>query len=294
MEQGATANYLIRIAISAGVVTAIYLIAFLSRRIVNRNVKDIFQRHFWRRFGFYLGTFINILFLLFYWIENVTALGAVLGGMGAVAALALHKPVMKIFAWIVIITRRIYTVGDRIQIGDLIGDVIDIRLYYTVLLEISTKEEGEQSTGRVVYSPNDQIFTNNVFNHTLGFRYVWHEIPVTITFESDYQKAREILMDILASDELKVAEPARTEIEKMSDKMVIRFNKLTPFVWTKISDFGVTLTMRYLTNARTRRTTWHFISNEVLIRFNQESDIEFAYPTYRLFKRGEPVEIPDI
>jgi len=80
----------------------------------------------------------------------------------------------------------------------------------------------------------------------------------------------------------------RNRIQRMSKKYLIHYEKLTPIVWTKIIDFGVELTLRYLTDARKRRSTQHEISQAILDRFAKEPDVELAYPTYRIFKRGEP------
>lgn len=284
---------MIKIIISVAVVCLAYLAAIILKKIINRRIKDLYQKHSYRKIITYSLTFSSLIFLAVFWIENVAALGAILGGLGAAIAIALHKPILRIFAWITIITNQLYKIGDRIQIGDMIGDVIDIRIYYTILLEIGNRFEDEQSTGRIVFSPNEHVLTNNVFNYTKGFRYIWNEMSIVVTFESDWEKARTILTEILKSGELKVEEPAREEIDKLSSKHAIRYKTLTPKVWMKITDFGVQLDLRYLVNVRKIRSTENFISERILAKFDKEANIEFAYPTYRIFRQGEsrlPVE----
>jgi len=282
-----TVQLLIKIGITFGTITVLYIIAFYFRKLINKKVEDLFRRHNLRKITYYTATIVSIAFALIYWIENVAALGAIFGGLGAAIAVALHKPILKIFAWMIIVIRKIYTVGDRIEVDKLKGDIIDIRLYHTLVLEIGDRDDGEQSTGRVVYIPNDKVLNTDVYNYTFGFKYVWNEMSVSVTFESNYKKAVNILNEILSSDELKVSKPARVEIDRMTKKHVIHYKTLTPFVWVKIVDFGVKLTLRYLINVRKRRITEQFISKQILERFNAEDDVEFAYPTYRIYKRGE-------
>ncbi|MBN2134762.1 MAG: mechanosensitive ion channel [Acidobacteria bacterium] len=291
MKDAEVTSLLIRAGITLGVVVGLYLIAFLLKILINRKVDDIFQRHAYRKLIYYIIGFASVIFIAIYWVKNVTALGAILGGLGAALVVALHKPAIKIYAWIIILTKKLYKIGDRIQIGNLIGDVIDITIYYTILLEVGNWFKDEQSTGRIVYAPNDQVFNENVYNYTKGFKYVWHEIPIVVTFESDWQKAKEILTEILRSKELKVDEPAREEIRKLTDKHVIQYKNLTPIVWTKIIDFGVELNMRYLTDTRKMRSSENFIAQKVLLEFARHPEIDFAYPTYRIHQIGE--EIPE-
>jgi small-conductance mechanosensitive channel len=290
MKDAELTSLLIKIGITTGIVVGLYLIAVLLKILINSKVDDLFQRHQYRKMIYYLAAFASLIFIAIYWIKNVTALGAILGGLGAAIAVALHKPVIKVYAWIIILTKKIYKIGDRIQIGDLIGDVIDITLYYTILLEVGNWFKDEQSTGRIVYAPNDKVFTENVYNYTKGFKYVWHEIPIVVTFESNWEKAKDILTEILKSEDLQVEETARADIRKLTDKHVIQYKNLTPIVWTKIIDFGVELNMRYLADTRKMRTTEHCIAQKVLKEFAKHPDIDFAYPTYRIHQIGE--EIP--
>ncbi len=276
-----------KLVITFAVVLGLYIVSFLLRKLINYRVEDLFQRHSYRRIVFYLFAFVSLIFVIIYWVENVAALSAIFGGLGAALALALHKPILRTIAWFTILIYKLYKVGDRIQIGDLVGDVIDIRIYYTIMLEIGHRFDHEQSTGRIVHMPNEKVLLENIYNYSKGFEYIWHEIPITVTFESDVPKAKQILMDVLNSNKLKVHQPARQAIDKLTSKHVIQYRTLTPIVWEKIIDIGIQLDMRYLTRVREIRTTENYISEEVLKRFNAEPDVEFAYPTIRYYTRGE-------
>jgi small-conductance mechanosensitive channel len=91
--------------------------------------------------------------------------------------------------WVFIVWRHPFRVGDRVQIGEHAGDVVDLRIFQFSLMEIRNWVEADQSTGKIIHIPNGIIFTSPLANYTHGFNYLWNEIPITITFESDWEKA---------------------------------------------------------------------------------------------------------
>ena len=95
--------------------------------------------------------------------------------------------------WVFIAIRKPFAVGDRIEIGDHTGDVIDMRLFQFTLVETGNWVDADQSTGRIIHIPNGWVFRQSTANYTAGFNFIWNEIPVTVTFESNWEKARDIL-----------------------------------------------------------------------------------------------------
>ncbi|MFC2164645.1 mechanosensitive ion channel family protein [Acidobacteriota bacterium] len=264
-----------------------YIIRTILIRIINKQVKDLKNRYTARKTVVYILSLLTIIIIIFIWAKGGQTLATLIGLTGAGLALALHQPVTSIAGWLLLLIRRPYETGDRVEIGGVQGDVIDIRLFYTSLLEIGNWVDADQSTGRIVHCPNAKIFTEPIFNFTSGFEYVWHEIKTTITFESDWRRARDIILQVSERKSLDLGDSVRKRIQRLSKQYLIHYEKLTPIVWTKIVDFGVELTLRYLTDARKRRSTQHEISQAILDRFSKEPDIELAYPTYRIYKKGE-------
>ena len=264
-----------------------YLIAALTTRIINKNIKDLKKRHSARKFTIYTATFLSILIIIPVWINKSTSLTTILGLMGAGLTLALHQPILSMAGWLLILIRKPYETGDRVEVGGIKGDVVDIRLFYTSLLEIGNWVDADQSTGRIIHCPNNKIFTEAIFNYTRGFEYIWNEIKIVVTYESDWKKAKNIILDVTTKDQIDLGETVRGKIQRLSKKYMIHYEKLTPIVWTNIVDFGVELTLRYLTDARKRRSTQDEICGAILDRFNQEPDVDFAYPTYRIYRKGD-------
>ncbi len=168
------------------------------------------------------------------------------------------------------------------------------------LMEIGNWVDAEQSTGRVVHFPNGKIFSESLANYTEGFQYIWNEIPVLLTFESNWKKAKELLVNIAAKHGEGLTESAEDEIRTAAGKMMIYISKLTPIVYTTVKDSGVMLTIRYLCNPRRRRGTEEAIWEDILREFGACDDIDFAYPTQRHYlnhyegKSGAKSDLPGV
>jgi len=171
--------------------------------------------------------------------------------------------------------------GDRIQIGPHAGDVIDLGLFQFTLNEIGAWVQADQSSGRIIHVPNGKVFTDPVANYNKGFRYIWNEVPVVVTFESDWRKAKQILGKIAVKHAEHLTAQAEQELLAASQQYLINYRKLTPIVYTNVVDYGVQLTIRYLIEPRKRRGTEHAIWEEILTEFASAPDIDLAYHTTR-------------
>ncbi len=287
LEELTSSPVFLQIVFSLVAIVVTYLITLTIVHIINKTVKDLKRKYTLRKFTAYIATFICILAIILIWIKSAASVTTIISVLAAGLTLALHQPITSIAGWLLILVRRPYETGDRIAIGNISGDVIDIRLFYTSILEIGNWVDADQSTGRIIHCPNGKVFTEPIFNYTRGFEYIWNEIKIVVTFESNWKKAKDIILDIGSKDYIELGEKVKGRLERMSKKYMIHYEKLTPIVWTKIVDFGVELTLRYLTEARKRRSTQDAICHDILEKFNKEPDIDFAYPTYRIYRQGE-------
>jgi small-conductance mechanosensitive channel len=196
-------------------------------------------------------------------------------------AIALRDPLVNLAAWVFIVWRRPFTVGDRIEIGSNRGDVIDLRIFQFTLMEIGNWVDADQSTGRIIRIPNGKVFTEMLANYSKGFKYIWNEIPVLVTFESNWRKGKEILSEIGTRHAEHLTEKAAKRVKEASAQMMVFYATLTPAVYTSVKDSGVMLTIRYLCKPRERRGTEQAIWEDILTAFAQRDDIDFAYPTQR-------------
>lgn len=268
--------------------TVIVLVLLLGLRwlvlfLVRRRTEDIRVRYYWRKTVTYIVGVVAIFAIGRVWFAGVGSLATFLGLVGAGVAIALKDPVTNLAAWLFILWRRPFRVGDRIEVGDNAGDVIDLRLFQFTLLEIGNWVEADQSTGRLVHVPNGLVFTQPVANYTRGFPYIWNEIPVMITFESNWELAKKVLHAIADDRGGQFTQAAEREILAASRQFMIFYSTLKPTVYTSVADSGVVLTIRYLCDARRRRGTEQDIWEDILRAFAKHDDIDLAYPTTRFY-----------
>ncbi len=273
-----------KLAKSFIIIILLWIITWVLLHIINkRTEKNIVSRHQWRKTVRHTALIIGVLLVGQVWIKEFKSVATVIGLFSAGLAIALKDLLINMAGWVFIVWRKPFTMGDRIQIGDTSGDVIDIRIFQFTLIEIGNWVDADQSTGRLVHVPNARIFNVPQANFTTGFPYIWEEIPVLITFESNWKKAKSILLDIVSKDAEETVRMAEREIHQASKKYPIVYKTLTPTVYTSVKDSGVMLTMRFLCGSRNRRGSTQHIWEQVLEAFSKHTDIDFAYPTQRFY-----------
>ncbi len=278
-------NLIYRKLFQTGLVILIgYFLIFLLVGIINHRIKDVKVKHVVRKNVIYLFNILIILYIFFVWIQNINSITVFLSVMGAGIALALQEVILCIAGWFLILVRRPFEAGDRVELGGVKGDVIDIRLFQTSLLEIGNWVEADQSTGRIVNIPNSAVFKKENYNYSRGFEFIWNEIRILVTFESDWKRAEEIMVNHAIKEAKETEAIVSSKIQNMTRRYMIHYEKFTPIVYVDIKDSGVELTLRYLTEARNRRATQNALCRAVLDEFKKEEKVNFAYPTYRIVK----------
>ncbi len=255
----------------------------LTAQIINRKIDDDKRRYHTRRTLTYIHTGVLILVVGSIWFKGVASIGTFLGLASAGLAVALHDTIANIAGFFFIESRKPFRVGDRIQIDDTRGDVIDIRLFEFSVVEVGNWVDADQSTGRIVHIPNSLVLRRPLSNYHIGFEYIWNEIPVMITFESNWKKAKAILAGIGKNNAESLSRGAQEQIRRAARKYLIVAGVLTPTVYTTVKDSGVMLTIRYLVDPRQRRGTEQKIWEDILDAFAQEPDIDLAYNTTRFY-----------
>lgn len=273
----------VKVFSSIAVVFVLWLIRFIVLIVVWRQTDDAKARYLWRKTLSYVIVFLSILFVGNIWFKSFHALDTYLGLLSAGIAIALRDPLINLTGWLFIIVRRPLAIGDRVEVAGTKGDVIDIRAFQFTLLEIGNWVDAEQSTGRIVHIPNGKVFTETLANYSKGFKYIWNEIPILVTFESNWQKAKGILATIAHARTEQLTAHAEQQVKEASKKFLIFYNQLTPTVYTVVKESGVLLTIRYLCEPRRRRNSEESIWEDILLAFGKENDVDFAYPTQRFY-----------
>lgn len=277
---------------SGRLVTTLMLIGgfMLLRGLITMMIErrsDGVARSYWttKIVRYSLGILTGLL-LLGVWTQDVKGMAAYIGIASAGLAIALKDLLVNFFGWFFIVARRPFEIGDRIQIGEVAGDVIDVRLFNFSLVEIGNWVEADQSTGRIIHVPNGHVFHKSVANATQGFNFIWHELAVTVTFESNWRAAKRILEQIVEAHAEVPCDAADAELRRASRRYMVFFKHLTPIVWVSADARGIVLTMRLLCNPRKRRSTDHAVWVDVLDAFCKAPDIAFAYHTTRFYQNA--------
>lgn len=269
---------------SALAIVVLWGIRKIVLKIAVRKLKDNADRYRWQKVSGYIVLALSIIIVGRIWFEGMHSIATFLGLLTAGIAIALKDPLVNLAGWIYIMSRRPFHLGDRIQIGDYAGDVVDIGLFQFAIMEIGNWVDADQNTGRIVYIPNGLLFSQPLGNYTEGwFEYIWTEVAVRITFESNWRKAKGILVNIAEKHGKHLSAPAQRKAQEASMRYVIFQSSVQPTVYTSVKNNGVQLSVRTLCDPRRRRHVEQAIWEEVLESFNRNQDIQFAYPTQRFY-----------
>ena len=219
--------------------------------------------------------------------DGFSQVGTFLGLVSAGVAIALSDVLVDIAGWLILITKPPFEVGDRIQIGEHSGDVVDISVLHFHMLEIGNWVDSDQSTGRLVQVPNSKILTDPIANYTSGFPFLWHEMPVVVTFESDWCKAKTKLHEMVTEASAEMSESAAEFLRKRPSRMLIQYPVVSATVYTSVLDHGICLSMRFLTDPKRRRAFDEILWEGVLNMVADEPGIDLAYPTQRFVMPGQ-------
>jgi small-conductance mechanosensitive channel len=272
-----------KLILSAGIIVFLLIVNAIAKFLIEKNVKNYRSRYNLFKTSTYTIVIVGVFFIGRVWFLGFQTIATFLGLLSAGIAIALREIILNIAGWLFIIWRKPFEVGQRIQIGDDAGDVIDIRPFQFTILEIGKWVSAEQSTGRMIHIPNGSVFTLAISNYESGFAYIWNELNVMVTFESNWKKAKELLQEVLDTASPKITNEVEKQIINASKKYLIYYKNLTPIVYTSLKDSGIVFSLRYICVPRNRRTTENDIWENVLSVFALHNDIDLAYPTTRFY-----------
>ena len=285
---------LIRLGI---VILVVLLVFFLLRLMVRKYITDNDRFYMANKILTFTNVSIIILILFFNYIENVNYLVTILGFASAGIAIAMKDWFMSMLGWLVIVFGGSIHVGDRIRVDmegmKYVGDVMDISLLRMTVLEDVTLTSIEQNrrAGRIIFIPNNYIFTKMIANYThSSLKTVWDGIKITITFDSNHKKAMHLAKEITKKFSKGYTDITRKQLNKLRNQYNLKNTNVEPRIFSFIEENGIDIEAWYLTNAYATLTLRSAISTEIIDAFNKEDDITIAYPTQRLHLQREKRE----
>lgn len=260
----------------------ILMIYFKLIRIINKllfkSIKDNGVYYTTRKRLYYVHFVILFVIFIIMWSESRLDLTIYVGFISAGIAIALREIFTNIAALLIIVIQKPFVVGDRITVNDRTGDVINQKIFHFVVMEVSPKTDGEQSTGKIVHIPNNYIFLHSITNANKGFEYIWNEINVMLTLDSDWEAAKAELEAIVTKHAQPLAEEAKDKVHEASRMYRLHYENLTltPLIYITVKNGVIQLTMRYLTDPTNSRVTEDLIWREILQYTKDNPTIKLA------------------
>ncbi|MFH1915674.1 MAG: mechanosensitive ion channel domain-containing protein [Nanoarchaeota archaeon] len=222
---------------------------------------------------------ILLLVITFIWVDDFRTLLVTYGIIGAGIAIAMQDVFKNFIGGIIIFLNKPYRVGDRIEITGKVGDVLDIGLLYTTLLEIREWVHGDQATGRMIKMPNSQAMLNSISNYTDDHEFIWDEITLPITYDSNWKQAKSLILDIVKKETGQIMDRAIGEIQKLEEKYYLGNRPTEPAIFINLTDNWITINVRYITETRNRRVIHNKISQDILEAVEKTKQIKIASQT---------------
>jgi small-conductance mechanosensitive channel len=276
----------------------IFVFSFIFKYFAKKTITDNQRYYMAHKVINFTNLFLVTMVLLFYFLENATYLVTVLGFASAGIAIAMKDLFMSMLGWFVIVFGGSFHVGDRIKVykggKSYVGDIVDISfLRMTILEDITlTSYVENRRSGRVVFIPNNYVFTELLANYTHGkIKTVWDGIDIPITFDSNHKKASHIAREIVRKYAKGYTDISRKQLNLLRNQYSLKNINVDPRVYTFIEKNGIVISCWYMTNSYAALTLRSNMSALIIDEFNKEEDIKIAYDTHIVnYKKDEPLK----
>ncbi len=265
------------------ILVLILLVSRLTKGSITRYVKANDTRYRLRKFATITSYILIILMVSIVFSERLGGLTVALGVAGAGVAFALQEVIASFAGWFAVSFAGFYKPGDRVQLGGIKGDVIDVSFLRTTVMEIGEWVKGDQYTGRVVRIANSFVFKEPVFNYSGDFPFLWDEIKVPVKYGGDHHLARKILLDVATEVVGEYSTGAAVAWQDFSKQYLLEEAITDPMVSLVLNDNWMEFTVRFVVNYKRRRGTKDALFTRVLDEFAKtDGKVEIASATVHL------------
>lgn len=251
----------------------VYVVLYLVRKLVmNQLYKKLKGSNHWyetQKFARWINNILLFFIFLNIFGSNLTGLTTALGFAGAGVTYALREVIMSIAGWFAILFGDFFNAGDRVRLGGIKGDVVDISALRTTLMEVGEWVGADQYTGRKVRVANSYIFSSPVYNYTSSFEFLWDEVKIPMTFESDLQLARVILLEIAEKHTDKYIDQAEQSWNQMRRDFKLEDASLENQVFISLNENVAEISLRYVVDYQERRTVKNHLYTDIFEQFKE-------------------------
>jgi small-conductance mechanosensitive channel len=283
-------NWLNNVYVQKG---AVVLLGLLVTLVITRILKKASEKYIAQNDQLYktkkginfLGYFILLGLFLFVFSDRLGNVAVTLGVIGAGVTFALQEVIASVAGWFVILFSSTIKTGDRVQFGGIKGDVIDIGVIKTSIMEMGQWIDGELYNGRLVNVANSFVFKEPVFNYTADFPFLWDEIQLHLTHNSDQKLARKILQETGEEVTGEFVKESKKHWQAMIKKYRIEHANISPMVTLQVNENALVFTLRYIVDCKKRRITKDQLFSRLFDRIRGENGaVEFMVSTLQLVK----------
>lgn len=269
-------------------IIALWVLLRFVRKSLSKHIQNTDARYKTRKATTFLGYLLSIVILLTAFSNKLGSITVIMGVAGVGIAFALQEVIASLAGWLAIMFREFYTVGDRVQLGGITGDVIDIGLLRTTLMETGQWVNGDLYNGRIVKVANSFVFKEPVFNYNSDFPFLWDELKVVVKYGSNYKLAREIFLTNTNEVVGDYTKKSKSTWENMVLKYRIENATTQPMVTLVLTDNWVEYTIRYITDYKARRSTRDAIFTKILNSVEKTNGaVQFASATVEVLTEHE-------
>lgn len=263
-------EYVYVIVSTLSVLVIFYLLKRLGRKVIQKLTSG--RREFVSNHAYQVTlNILEVLILIIVWDEYIKGLMTFISVISAAMTIALRDFILNFFCGVYIKLKKPFKVEDRIQIGDIKGDVMNISTFNFEILEVSTREDNGQSTGIVIHYPNSTIISNPVKNINKGFKYIWDEMIIKVEMDCDLANNKKEIYKIVNSlDTVKnIPRKMKNQIDDVNTTNRVYFNKFDPIIYTRIVDNHVELVLRFLMHPKKARYIESVIWNKIYLGYRE-------------------------
>ncbi len=269
------------VAFAIGLAIIWSIVKALKKFFFNR-IKDSDNRYKAKKLGSFIGFILTVVLLSIVFNDKLGGFTVALGVAGAGIAFALQEVIVSFAGWLAIMFGGFYKSGDRVQLGGIKGDVMDIGVLRTTIMETGQWVNGDLYNGRIVLIANSYVFKEPVFNYSGDFPFLWDELTIPIQFGSNYESVKQILLDIGRSVAGDLPAATKAKWDELQIKFLLEDAQTEPMVSLVANDNWVEFNLRYVVNYRRRRFTKTELFSQILQKIEASSDIKFASATFQL------------
>ena len=242
----------------------ILLVRFFINKALNKSIKTTDNKYRARKAISFIGYLFMVAVILMVYSDKLGNIGVTLGVVGAGIAFALQEVIISLAGWLNIMITGVVGVGQRVKIGAVKGDIIDIGVMSTVIMEVGDWIDGDLYNGRIVTVANSFVFKEDIHNYSGEYPFLWDEIQIPIRSESDYTLAREIFSGVLDNICKDYAVQSKAGWEELTNKYRVEEAQVEPMISLKFDENWITFTLRYVVDYKKRRSTKDLIYTNLL------------------------------